>query len=119
MSVGPSPLKSPVAANVDDRRGLAVVHQPGDDMAVIVAEQNVGASVAIEIAGALDVRRGRRRASRLDGCEIAALYRPGYHLACFVAEQDIVRMIAIEVAGAADVPSRVDRSDVPGGGDLI
>ena len=87
---------------------LAVLHLPGHDRAVVVAPQDVGIAVGVEVAGALDLPAGRRERDVVVLDVVAVLHLPGHDRAVAVAPDDVAVAVGVEVARCPAISQPVE-----------
>src|SRR5438876_513139 len=92
---------------------LPAIHLPQLDRAGVVAPQDVGLIVAVEVADALDVPVGRDNAEVEVGNLGAAAHLPKHRLSIArAAPEDVGHAVAVEVAGTLHAPLRRDGAEV-------
>ena len=90
-----------------DQAGAGGVHEPGHDGAVVVLPQDVGVTIAVEVAAAFDVPGGPRVGpdhGAADRTGTSGVDEPGHDGAVIILPQDVGVIVAVEVTAALDVP---------------
>src|SRR3981081_1270867 len=92
------PARSRIAADRTCTKLSEAVHQPDRGLPVLVLPQNVGITIAVEVASALDVPGGSRIAANRTSAELRkTIHCPNSGLAVVILPKKVCFEICIEV----------------------